>query len=353
MSEIERHLGDTHFCWIGDFAEDSTFYYRVQSPVVLIEFDQCHIVACVPDQRRAGGSSTSTPSCGRRTRNDYGLDLLRLHYEQSPHHRPPSILTLYGQRGSVCDNSATSSKRRAAAVCCAPPSACACRNPRSPTGCAIWSATLAPSFCNATATVSKLLAGYGKVFIHHAINVLSEINAGVSHLQAVLKAERGQVTFGAPPIISSRLLPPALARFKRDHPFVVVIVNPANLDALMPSLRLAELDFVIAGVGAAEQMAGIQHEVLFQERLRLVARHDHPLAARRRVNAADLQDYPWFIPHPYRDFREQVEELFRAAEPAPFRVISSDPAITSQLPNTCASPMRSRSCRRPSSRRRH
>lgn len=158
------------------------------------------------------------------------------------------------------------------------------------------------------------LTGYGKVFIHHAINVLSEINAGVSHLQAVLKAERGQVTFGAPPIISSRLLPPALARFKRDHPFVAVIVNPANLDALMPSLRLAELDFVIAGVGAAEQMAGIQHEVLFQERLRLVARHDHPLAARRRVTAEDLHDYPWFIPHPYRDFREQVEELFRAAE---------------------------------------
>jgi LysR family pca operon transcriptional activator len=157
------------------------------------------------------------------------------------------------------------------------------------------------------------LTGYGKVFIHHAINVLSEINAGVSHLQAVLKAERGQVTFGAPPIISFRLLPEALAHFKRVHPLVAVIANPANLDALLPSLRLAELDFVIAGIGTPEQMAGIRYDVLFQERLCLVARPGHPLAGRKRVTARELHTHPWFILHPYRDFRDQVENLFAAA----------------------------------------
>ena len=157
------------------------------------------------------------------------------------------------------------------------------------------------------------LTGYGKVFIHHAINVLSEINAGISHLQAVLKAERGQVTFGAPPIISFRLVPQVLAHFKRDHPLVVVIANPANLDALLPSLRLAELDFVVAGIGTPEQMAGVQYEVLFQERLCLTARRDHPLAGRKRVTAEELHDLPWFILHPYRDFRDQVDQLFQAA----------------------------------------
>ena len=39
MAEVEHHLPDTHFCWIGGFAEDSPFYYRVQSPVTFIEFD--------------------------------------------------------------------------------------------------------------------------------------------------------------------------------------------------------------------------------------------------------------------------------------------------------------------------
>jgi Protein of unknown function (DUF3500) len=39
MTEIERHLAQTHFCWIGGTEDASPFYYRIQSPVVLIEFD--------------------------------------------------------------------------------------------------------------------------------------------------------------------------------------------------------------------------------------------------------------------------------------------------------------------------
>jgi DNA-binding transcriptional LysR family regulator len=109
------------------------------------------------------------------------------------------------------------------------------------------------------------------------------------------------------------LVPQVLAHFKRDHPLVVVIANPANLDALLPSLRLAELDFVIAGIGTPEQMAGIQYEVLFQERLCLTARPGHPLAGKKRVTPKELHTCAWFILHPYRDFRDQVETLFTAA----------------------------------------
>jgi hypothetical protein len=86
MAEIERHLDATHFCWIGGFAEDSTFYYRVQSPVVLIEFDH-HIGVFLTNAEPAKfhvHTIVRTPNG-----NDYGLDLLRLHYEQAPHHRQP------------------------------------------------------------------------------------------------------------------------------------------------------------------------------------------------------------------------------------------------------------------------
>lgn len=86
MSEIERRLGDTHFCWIGGFAEDSTFYYRVQSPVVMIEFDH-HIGVFLTNAEPAKfhvHTIVRTPNG-----NDYGLDLLRLHYARAPHHRPP------------------------------------------------------------------------------------------------------------------------------------------------------------------------------------------------------------------------------------------------------------------------
>ena len=39
LHQIRRFESETYFCWIGGFADEDPFYYRVQSPVVLIEFD--------------------------------------------------------------------------------------------------------------------------------------------------------------------------------------------------------------------------------------------------------------------------------------------------------------------------
>ena len=85
MEEIERHLDATQFCWIGGSGEDSAFYYRIQSPVILIEFDH-HIGVFLTNAEPAKfhvHTIVRTPNG-----NDYGLDLLRLHYEQAPHHQP-------------------------------------------------------------------------------------------------------------------------------------------------------------------------------------------------------------------------------------------------------------------------
>jgi hypothetical protein len=84
MAEVRQHLRQTYFAWMGGVEEESVFYYRVHSPVIIIEFDHqrgqafpqyekpyrdhIHIVVRTPNG------------------NDYGKDLLRQHYEQCPHH---------------------------------------------------------------------------------------------------------------------------------------------------------------------------------------------------------------------------------------------------------------------------
>jgi hypothetical protein len=83
-AEIERHLAETHFCWIGGFAEASPFYYRIQSPVIFIEFDH-HAGVFLTNAEPAKfhvHTIVRTPNG-----NDYGIDLLRQHYQHAPHHR--------------------------------------------------------------------------------------------------------------------------------------------------------------------------------------------------------------------------------------------------------------------------
>jgi hypothetical protein len=84
MHDVERHLLETHFCWAGGMGEESAFYYRIQSPVVMIEFDHHKGVVLDNSQPEKFHVHTivRTPNG-----NDYGMDLLRLHYETAPHHK--------------------------------------------------------------------------------------------------------------------------------------------------------------------------------------------------------------------------------------------------------------------------
>jgi hypothetical protein len=86
MDEIGQHIGETYFSWIGNAEDDAVFYYRVHSPVILIEFDHQNPVGTT--QINAPGTPTRdhihtivrTPNG-----NDYGKDLLAQHLAAHPH----------------------------------------------------------------------------------------------------------------------------------------------------------------------------------------------------------------------------------------------------------------------------
>ncbi len=90
MEEVRAQLDRTYFAWIGSAEPGGVFYYRVQSPVILIEFDH---------QARAAPFRTTTPTREHihtvvRTPNgnDYGKGLLRQHHERHRHRqttKPP------------------------------------------------------------------------------------------------------------------------------------------------------------------------------------------------------------------------------------------------------------------------
>ncbi len=87
LEEIKRHIDNTWFAWIGGSDSNSVYYYRIQSPVILIEFDH----------QRPANLARFSPDPNRPTRqhihvvvrtpngNDYGKDLLRQHYLSHQH----------------------------------------------------------------------------------------------------------------------------------------------------------------------------------------------------------------------------------------------------------------------------
>ncbi len=86
MEEVGQHINETHFAWIGSAEDDAVFYYRIHSPVILIEFDH---------QNPVGTLEKNTPGTPTRDHihtivrtpngNDYGKDLLAQHLARHPH----------------------------------------------------------------------------------------------------------------------------------------------------------------------------------------------------------------------------------------------------------------------------
>lgn len=80
--QVRRYLDDTWFGWVGGTDDDAVFYYRVHSPVILIEFDHQRPIALEGDAptRNHVHAVVRTPNG-----NDYGKDLLRQHHERFDH----------------------------------------------------------------------------------------------------------------------------------------------------------------------------------------------------------------------------------------------------------------------------
>jgi hypothetical protein len=87
MDEVRRHLDNTWFAWIGGTEAASVFYYRLHSPVILIEFDHQLPVGLRHLATNPRAPDREHVHCVVRTPNgnDYGKDLLRQHYQRYRH----------------------------------------------------------------------------------------------------------------------------------------------------------------------------------------------------------------------------------------------------------------------------
>lgn len=84
MDEVRQHLDNTYFAWRGGTDKEAIFYYRIHSPVILIEFDHQAPIALPGDRSKATRSHIHTV-VRTPNGNDYGKDLLRQHYETTAH----------------------------------------------------------------------------------------------------------------------------------------------------------------------------------------------------------------------------------------------------------------------------
>ncbi|WP_299298160.1 LysR family transcriptional regulator [uncultured Tateyamaria sp.] len=141
----------------------------------------------------------------------------------------------------------------------------------------------------------------------------------------------GELRIGAPPIVAGRFLSSAMAKFIRENPNCVVEMRTGLVHELRTMLERGQVDFVLGPQSLAEPASGLEFRHLIDDRVGILCRAEHPLAARKRVMAPDLEAQVWLAHSRGSLLRQQTEAAMMASGIRSMHIVCEADSIRSVL----------------------
>jgi LysR family hydrogen peroxide-inducible transcriptional activator len=132
------------------------------------------------------------------------------------------------------------------------------------------------------------LTPHGEVFLRRALRILEEVDAAKREAEDARELIRGTVNLGVLPTIAPYLLPGVVVEFTKRFPGVELIIHEDTTARLLKQALAYEIDFALASQPIPASRLSVRE--LFSEELLLALPPGHPLARRRRVGVADLEN---------------------------------------------------------------
>lgn len=167
--------------------------------------------------------------------------------------------------------------------------------------------------------------------IVHAKLVLAELRYLSSDLSSGDGRVSGVVSVGTLPLGRTRVVPTAIGAATARHRALRVTTVESPYEELISGLHSGEVDVVIGVPRDGGVDLHIEH--LFDDRLAVLARSDHPLQSVSSLSLADAAGKRWILPQLLSPSRRLLTEAFereRLAPPVPV-VESADLAIVRHL----------------------
>ncbi len=147
----------------------------------------------------------------------------------------------------------------------------------------------------------------GRIFLDEARATLARAEAAELALSELGGTMRGTLTIEASQTIASYWLPPALIRFRAEHPLVNIRLGAGNTETVRRAVHdgAAEIGFI---EGLIDDPALASRQV-GEDRLIIVTAPGHPLASARDVGAQELAATRWIL----RERGSGTRSVFEAA----------------------------------------
>jgi len=152
----------------------------------------------------------------------------------------------------------------------------------------------------------------GRALIKRGVTVFDELRQGVREIEFIADPTVGEVQIGATSSIAVGLVAAVIDRMSRKYPRVSFHVVTATPPTLFRELRERNVDMIIRRMLEPVRDEDIDSEILYEDRMVVVAATNNPWSRRRRVELAELANEVWTLNEPGSRLASALVEAFRA-----------------------------------------
>jgi DNA-binding transcriptional LysR family regulator len=165
---------------------------------------------------------------------------------------------------------------------------------------------------------------HGQAFAPRAIAVFDELRRAAQELARLDGGAIGTLRVGIVPMPAIPFLPVAVGRLAERHPDILVSVIEERETELLERLRKRDVEVAILRMSLVDAGVDLRVEPLFDERLCVMARREHPLAVRTGLDWPELLRQRWVMPPSDCDFHDHVRRtLERLGLPMPAQAVEA------------------------------
>jgi DNA-binding transcriptional LysR family regulator len=161
------------------------------------------------------------------------------------------------------------------------------------------------------------LSRAGEVLADYARRLFALAREAEEAMADVRAAGRGKLAIGASTTIGTYLLPGVLAKFRRRHPRIELLVQIENTEQVHRRLTGQEVEIGLTEGFVEDE--GLEAEVFYRDELVMIAAAGHPLAGQPRVTLSAVRRESFILREPGSGTRA-VEERALARLKLPVRV---------------------------------
>ena len=140
---------------------------------------------------------------------------------------------------------------------------------------------------------------YGEALVKRSVALFNDLRSSLIEIESLSDPNAGELRIGCSEVFSGSLLPTIISTLSRSYPRLSIhVISGDLLTMLNRDLRVRNIELMIGRVSEEDLGDDTDTEILFQDRLEVVAGGKNPLARRESNRPSDFKSASWCLPPP-------------------------------------------------------